>query len=60
MLGVFGAFLFDYIGMQSTPRYVWGQIAQIGHGVAGAVGRRSPGEAAPASEGEPPSENDLK
>ncbi len=30
MLGVFGAFLFDYIGMESTPRYVWGQVVQVG------------------------------
>jgi hypothetical protein len=30
MLGVFGAFLFDYIGMESTPSYVWGQLVYIG------------------------------
>ena len=26
MLGVFGAFLFDYIGVESNPRSLWGQI----------------------------------
>jgi uncharacterized protein involved in exopolysaccharide biosynthesis len=32
MMGVFGAFLFDYIGMESTPRYVWQQVVAIGRG----------------------------
>jgi len=32
MLGVFGAFLFDYIGMESTPRYLWQQAVRIRRG----------------------------
>ncbi|HNT74776.1 MAG TPA: GNVR domain-containing protein [Anaerolineae bacterium] len=30
MLGVFGAFLFDYVGMESTPYYMWQQLRRIG------------------------------
>jgi hypothetical protein len=30
MLGVFGAFLFDYIGMESTPYYMWQQVRRVG------------------------------
>ncbi len=26
MLGVFGAFLFDYVGVESDPRSLWRQI----------------------------------
>lgn len=60
MLGVFGAFLFDYIGMESTPYYMWQQLRRIGQvprSVWGAPPQPAPvaaGEDAPRSDEEKP------
>lgn len=34
MLGVFGAFLFNYIGLDSSPQLLWGQLVTAGQGAA--------------------------
>ncbi len=59
MLGVFGAFLFDYIGMESTPYYMWQQVRRIGQAPRSIWGKPTPAsvvtvEAAPHPDEENP------
>jgi len=51
MLGVGGAFLFDYIGMDSSPQVLWGQLVHVGQGSSTlTVPTRQKTDAAPAED----------
>ena len=63
MLGVFGAFLFDYIGMDSSPLAMWGQLVHVGQGASAlTVPARQKTDAAPTAEPAPeaPPEDDKE